>query len=225
MGTIFDRDYEPPESEPADTAHSVVKGVFSLIPGLPELFNLLITPPLERRRAEWMQDVAAVLRRLEADRGVRLEDLRDNPVFIDAVLSASQAAIRTSQEEKRRALRNAIANAALPDAPDVMRQQMFIGLIDRFTGWHLRVLRLFQDPKAVLGDDRREGMGSLRGVVARAYPEMNEQGELLDLVWQDLQGAGLHRSGPLGATMTASGTMVKRTSDLGDEFIRFISEP
>ena len=80
-----------------------------------------------------MEDIAEVIRRLEEHKGITPEQLRENPAFIDAVLSATNAAIRTSQEEKRKALRNAVLNSALPDAPDIAIQQTFIATVASVT--------------------------------------------------------------------------------------------
>ena len=82
------------------------------IPGLAEVFSRIFAAPLEKRRLEWMKEVAGGLRKLEVEHGVRLEQLQDNPAFIDAVFRASQAAVLTSQEEKKAALRNAVLNSA-----------------------------------------------------------------------------------------------------------------
>jgi hypothetical protein len=94
-----------------------------------------------------MEEVGNALQKLEAERGVQLEDLQTDETFIDTVMQASQAAMRNSQDEKRRALRNAVMNAALPNAPEQSLQELFVAFIDLFTVWHLRVLKLFQDPQ------------------------------------------------------------------------------
>jgi hypothetical protein len=48
----------PPKAGKADVAHALAKGAISTVPliGAPaaELFSLIVTPPLERRRAEWV---------------------------------------------------------------------------------------------------------------------------------------------------------------------------
>lgn len=59
---------------------------------------------------------------------------------VSIVLQATQIALRTHQTEKRMALRNAVMNAALPQAPEEGLQQMFLHFIDTFTEWHLRLL-------------------------------------------------------------------------------------
>jgi hypothetical protein len=229
--TLLDTDeLTPPEPDHGDSAHAVARAVLDGIPvvgsAAVELLQAIITPPLERRRNEWMSDVAEAIRELQR-RGLRPEKLRDDPVFIDTVLSASQAAIRTSQAEKRHALRNAVINSALPGAPDVAIQQMFIALVDRFTEWHLRLLKLFQEP----GEPYSQAggaqlyMGGLSSVLETVYPELTGRRSFYDLVWSDLNAAGLLNTSTLHVTMSGQGLLAKRTTELGDTFLAFISEP
>jgi len=229
--TLLDADeLTPPEPGGGDSAHAVARAVLDGIPvvgsAAVELLQAIITPPLERRRDEWMSDVAHAIRELQR-KGLTSEKLREDPAFIDTVLSASHAAIRTSQVEKRNALRNAVVNSALPSAPDVAVQQMFIALVDRFTEWHLRLLKLFHDPGEAYS--RAGGgqlyMGGLSTVVETVYPELAGRRSFYDLVWSDVNAAGLLNTPTLHVTMSGQGLLANRTTDLGDTFLAFISEP
>ena len=135
----------------ADVAYSLVKAGLGSIPiagaAASELLALLVTPPLERRRNEWMNDLGERLRQLEQEKGLELESLSDNDLFIDTVLYATQLALRTSEKEKKEYLRNAIVNCALGDTPEQSLAKMFLNLIDQFTVWHLKILNLFDDPE------------------------------------------------------------------------------
>src|SRR5687768_411257 len=77
-----------------------------------ELFAVVITPPLEKRRDEWMREVGEGLRRLEQEREIDLAALAENDQFVDIVMSASAAALKTSSQRKREALKNAVLNVA-----------------------------------------------------------------------------------------------------------------
>jgi hypothetical protein len=225
--------YQPPRPSVGDAAHAVVKAGLSSIPivggAATELFNAFITPPIERRRRAWMEEVGNALQKLETERGVQLEALQANETFIDTVMQASQVAIRNTQEEKRRALRNAVMNAALPNPPEESLQESFVAFLDLFTVWHLRVLKLFQDPQGWAQHNRHQFpsfyMGGLSSVLESAYPELGSRRELYDQLWQDLYQRGLVNTDSMHTTMTATGMMAKRTTVLGDQFLRFIEEP
>ena len=110
--------YAAPEVTAADAGVAVARAVVQLIPGVGssalELIGQAIAPPLERRRSEWMREVAEGLKTVE----VKLEDLGTHEELLDTFLRASAAALRTSQKEKLEALRNAVVNSATKSEPD-----------------------------------------------------------------------------------------------------------
>ncbi len=69
--------YSPPEPSTGDAAHAVARSGLGAIPiagtAAVELLNALVTPPLERRRREWMERIGEGLRRLEDERNANLE--------------------------------------------------------------------------------------------------------------------------------------------------------
>lgn len=229
-----DDKYSPPEASLGDHAHTLARAGVGSIPlagaAATELFQKLIAPPLEKRRQEWMESVAEGLRQLEEKQRLSLDDLSENDTFIDTVMSASQAAIRTSQSEKREALKNAVLNSSLPDPPDESRQQIFIGLVDSLTVWHLRILRFFSDPAIVFREQGKPApqysiAGSLSQLLSAAYPELAKERELYDQIGKDLYGRGLLGTEGFHTMMSGQGVYEKRTTTMGDQFLRFISEP
>ena len=227
-------DLTPPEQSSGDAIHTLARAGISAIPVISgpavELFQMLVRPPLEKRQQEWMEAVAEALKLLEEKQKCVLEDLKGNDAFIDTTLQASQAATRTAKQEKREALRNAVLNAACPNPPEESKQQIFINLVDQFTVWHLRILVLFANPKKWFMENNipipeTSLPGSTSQMLVRAYPELNDKRDLYDLIGKDLHQQGLIGTDSFHTTMSGHGMMAKRTTDLGDEFIRFISEP
>lgn len=230
---MTDVELKPPNRTPGDLLHTVAKAGLSLIPGVGSaaatVLMEVLGPPLERRRLEWAKTVAAVLEDLQQNRGVDVEQLRNNEGFIDTVTQASQAAMRTSQQEKREALRAAILNSGLPKAPDESLQQMFIHYVDVFTVWHLKLLQLFRNPRAWFTSVGRNApqfsiSGSLDAVLRHAYLELEGRREFYDSIWHDLYQRRLVNTERLQGTMSGPGTMEKRTTELGDQFLAFIAD-
>ncbi len=230
---VEEEKHSPPERDASDVIHTVVKAGLSAIPiiGGPaaELFAAVVTPPLDRRRQSWMEEIAEGLRQLEEDRGVKLEDLQQNEAFVDTALLATQAALRTSQQEKRRALRNAILNAALPGPPGQSLQQVFVNLIDTMTEWHLQLLHLFHDPKQWFEERKRKvpdhHMGALSTILEVAFPELKGQRGFYDQVWRDLYLRGLVNTDGLHTMMTGGGLFQRRSTEMGARFLLFIADP
>ena len=225
--------YEPPESTAGDVAHLAARAVIASIPivggaGV-EIFAAIVQPPLDRRRNEWMKEIGDALSELEQTGVINLSSLQEDDGFLDIVLSASQIALRTSQQEKKDALRNAILNATLPHVLDESHQQFFLHLVDTFTIWHLRLLKLFQNPMAWFREYAKPWpdvyAGGLSQILEAAYPELAPQRDFYDQIWRDLNTYGLVLTSGLHTTMTGRGLEARRTSSLGDEFLTFINEP
>ena len=219
---------EVPKQSKGDVAHALTKAGLSVIPvvGGPavELFQLLIQPPLEKRRTEWMADVGEKLRELEV-KGLKLEDLQKNEEFVSAVMYASHVALRTHKAEKLNALRNAILNVAKGQAPEETVQHLFLNFIDSFTELHLRILKVFQAPSLL----PNSSTGSPRAVLEHNIPDLRGRKleELCGQLWKDLASRGLVvdvDDDRLATTMSVHGAK-KRTTGLGDAFLKFIAEP
>jgi hypothetical protein len=214
----------------ADVVHTVGRAIASFIPSGVELLNSIIMPPLEKRRDEWVESIAKRLVQLERDvSDLGLADLSKNDAFVSSVLQASRIAMRTHQEEKLEALRNAVLNSAIPGAPDDDLQLMFLNFVDTFTPWHLRVLAFLNDPKCWL--DRNEvryqhfSMGGISTVLDLAFPALASRSDFCDQLAKDLYVRGLLNTEELHMIMTADGMLSSRTTKLGKAFLKFTSEP
>lgn len=229
---IRDGDLQPPKRTAGDIAHAAGRSVFGVIPfggtAAVELFNSVVTPPLERRRDEWREMVGERLLKLERAERVTLEGLQANEAFVSIAMQATLAALRTHVQEKREALRNAVLNAAITETPDDSLRQVFIGLVDTFTGWHLRILRFFRNPKQRFDDCNREApvyhVAALSDILENAFADLKGRRAFYDLVIRDLHATGLLDVDILHVTRSG-GFYDKRTNDLGDEFLAFIADP
>jgi hypothetical protein len=177
-----------------------------------------------------MESVAAGLKRLEEQHRCIVDELTNNDAFIDTVMQASQAAVQTTNEEKRAALRNAVLNAALPNPPDEAKRQVFVTLVEQMTVWHLRILSLFADPPTWFSRNSKTMpqwsiAGSLSQLLTTAYPELKNQREFYDIIGKDLFQRGLLNTDGFHAMMSGQGALAKRTTGFADEFLRFIAEP
>ena len=215
-----------------DLAYATAKAVMGSIPyagaAVSELIGLIIAPPIEKRREKWMTEVGQKLKDLEEASKVDITKLTNNPQFIDTVLQATSYALKTSDEEKIAAFRNAIINTAIGDVPEQTISQIFLTLIDNFTSWHIKILHLFDNPSEWFKQNGMTfpdyTMTSLSTVVIEAYPILKGQNELLDLIWSDLKQGGLHNTSDLRTSMSGNSLLANRTTDLGKKFLNFISD-
>jgi len=215
-----------------DVAYTSVKAVLGTIPVLgsaaAELFSLIVTPPLEKRRAQWMNEVAERLKILEEKKNIDIQELIDNEIFIDTILQATAVAIKTSEQEKLEALKNAVINSVFVEDIDKTKTLMFLRLIDSFTALHLTILKFFDNPrdwfqKANITPPSLAA-GSLLSILKTAFPSIVNEPDLLSLVWKDLGDARLCNSTNLSTMMTGDSLLEGQTSGFGKEFLQYISE-
>ncbi len=219
------------KTTPKDAIYAATKAILGAIPlagaAASELLGLIVAPPIEKRREKWMTEVGQKLKDLEQANKVDVASLTENQQFIDTVLQATTFALKTSDKEKIAAFKNAIINTALGDAPDLIISQIFLNLIDNFTTWHIKILHLFDNPTEWFTTNNKtlpnHMMGSLTSIAYDAFPTLKGQTELLNLIWSDLKRAGLHNTSDLGTTMSGNGLLSERTTDLGKQFLKYIS--
>jgi hypothetical protein len=215
----------PTDKSAGDYVYAAVKAGLASVPvaggAASEIFVAVVTPPLEKRRTEWMHDVGEGLRRLEQERGIDLAALAENDQFIDIVMSASAAALKTSSHRKREALKNAVLNVAAGDSPEESLAQVFVALVDQFTEWHLKILKLFQNPRPYVSNTNLMS-SSLNRTLLDVFPELKDQSMLYEQIWTDLSERGLVNTPGLKGMMTADGALAKRTTERGDRFLAFV---
>jgi len=221
---------EVPKSSSGDHVHAIVRAALGAIPfggqAAIEAFTSFVNPPLTKRQQEWMEDVSNRLNRLSEVRQVNLDELQNNDVFMDLLLSANRVAILNSQEEKKEALRNAIENAAVGDGLDEALQHMFIHWIDELSVWHLRLLKFFRNPKEWA---ERHGISfpsyyasSASQLLEVAFPELKERRNFYDQVWRDLHQRGLVSVDSLHTLVSGQGLYNNQSSEMGMQFLEFI---
>jgi len=229
---------EKPKKSAGDVIHAIAKAGISAIPiaGAPaaEIFALVVTSPLERRRDEWIESIGDGLKELaQKVEGFKFEDLAKDETFITTLTHASQAAVRNHQKEKLEALRNAVLNAALPNAPEEDLQLMFLNFVDSFTPWHLVILKFFNDPKEwgqKHGVSFREklSMRSLSQVLEETIADLKGKQEQYHLFVKDLFLRGLMTTESLDTPLYrngVNGVLASRTTAMGKQFLIFISSP
>jgi len=221
-----------PEKSAGDIAQGVVKAAVSGLPvvGGPaaELLGMVFGPPLEKRRDKWMDDLAGIVKELQSKvEGLTPEKLSQDHAFVTMSMRATEIAIRTHQQEKLDALRNAVLNAGLKIDLDENIQQIFLNYIDALTPSHLKVLKVFRNPQAWA---HANGItfpnwtaGSLATVLETALPEMAGRRDCYDQLVSDLQQRGLMTRVDIHTTMTGHGMLQSRTTGLGNDFLGFIS--
>ena len=112
-----------------------------VVGGLVAELGACLASPLEKRKADWAQEVENALKEL-AERHARLPvALAEDPAFVSFLLKATTAALATHRKEKRKALRSFLVAVGSYAIPDEELQHAVLKLIDDLSVGHLEVLR------------------------------------------------------------------------------------
>jgi hypothetical protein len=223
-----------PKATAADVTHTAIKAAIGSVPGIgsaaAEVFSSIITPPLSKRKDEWIESIVEGLKNLKDQvDDFSIENLKDDEVFITTVSYATQIAIRNHQAEKLNALKNAILNTALRNAPDDDLQLIFLNYIDTSTEWHLRILAFLDSPQGWFEENGRQPpnihMGAKSSVLENAFEELRGKRTFYDLIVEDLNVKQLIGTNSLHTMMSGGGIMQSVTTGIGAQFLAFISDP
>lgn len=242
----LEKDLEP---SLGDHIHSLVKIIISGVPevGGPatELFNALVTPPLEKRRDKWIKLMAYGLSSVIDKENLDIEVLLKNESFLTTLIYASRIAIQNHQEEKLDALRNAVLNSALYNSPGEDMEIIFLNIIDKITSWHLIVLYYLNNPGGDIPcrikpisnvtflpeiNPTRGGTTAttnLQKLIFDSFPEIKVQKGLCAQIFVDLNTLGLIRTDTNGlyTTETDNHYITSCVTEMGKQFINYISKP
>lgn len=207
-----------PTPSVGDGVHAWAKAGLSVLPAASDLFQMLVQPPLEKRKQKWMSDVGSRLAALERETAGALDSLQENDVFISAVMHASAVAIRNHQEEKLEALKNAVLNVAKGQAPDDALLHMFFQFVDDLSVLQVQILEVMRSPKV----PPNLISGGLDTVLEYSMPQLRGKSAIYSRLWNDLAAKGL-LDGTMHATMSSSGLAARRTTALAEAFLKFIS--
>lgn len=235
----------PKQKTAKDAVHIVSQALVSAIPvvgGPAQTLIQLIQPPFQKRAEEFIQQLADDLSKLqEKVSGFKIESIAGNKEFQSTFVQAAQAAVKTTQQEKIKALQAACENAAIGHSPEENIRALFVRYIDELSALHLKILTIFNDPFSFL-----ESMGvpypgvngpmiqiKRKKILALAFPEYRKEKdmELLEVVFRDLVDRGLLSK--FWVTKKIHGTIGYTPEELvkdarmklGSRFLKFVTSP
>jgi hypothetical protein len=221
------------KKQASDYVLAVVRAGIAVIPfggAVNELLPVIIQPSLHTRMEQWFDLVGHSLEDL-LKRVENLEQITSNDNFIDVAIQASRIALTTTKQVKLEALKNVVINSAISTNFDQFKYKVFMCLLDQFDEYHILFLKLLYNPtlffKSANIDVKKyfyNVMPSLSFLIELAFPELKNNEQFCTLIWNDLFSKNLINTKDFYGTMPFDGIMAKRTTELGDDFLNFISE-
>ncbi|EOU1120044.1 hypothetical protein ACRTAF_002939 [Clostridium perfringens] len=228
MRTDIRKDLEPTSG---DLVMAGVRGLASTVPFVADLLNVVFSSPLEKRKDEWLIQLADGLEELRKQVGEqKLENLADNEEFQTIVLDATNIAMRTHQEAKRKALCNACINTAKEIDISEDKKLVFVRLIDQLTEMDLKLLLYFENPlkrfeeKGETINTLGFGNGTIKGGVYKFFPKLKGQDEFVENRIKNLYSLDLINNDSINSGMNLNEVYDPKLTELGREFINFIKE-
>lgn len=181
-----------------DLAYAAGRAALGAIPGasvLAEPILQYLAPPLDRRRTNWLNELAEKVDDLQR-RGACPDwhALGANEAFVSAVAQAAASAQRTHLREKHEALRNAILNTALgvPRIDDELRA-ILLHCIDELQPSHLVALKFLAQPERTgrFGSAPWTEPASLMDLLAAKHEQFGSRRDVLSAVIADLKTRSL----------------------------------
>jgi hypothetical protein len=144
-GIAMSPDYTPPIPSVGDKLATSAKDLLSVIPtvGAPAklLIDFVLPSALRERQEKWMAQIGEAVERLERQGSLDVPRLSADQGFLDLLLHATLAALRTRHEEKRLALTSTVAHAAIALNSDRDEELLFVRYVDELSPSHLELLR------------------------------------------------------------------------------------
>ena len=183
----IETDVYPIDEPNGDRIHRIIRTILGASPFLSgtavEMFNALVIPPIEKRKAAWVQEVGKSLNDLLEKNVVTFEELENNEQLFDVLINASQAALKTHRKEKLKALRNAVLNTAINPCSNEDELEHFLLLIDYLSPIHLKIMNFFSGIYA--------GPKSGKELLPKHFGDWKERKDFYTQTWNDLIARGL----------------------------------
>jgi len=188
-------------------------------------YEEIIRSQLGRRGLQFLQSVLDHLFAIaEKDLTISVESLLSNPDFAAFVMTTTQAAILTSNEEKLDALRNAILNFATGVDVGEDQRSVFLRAISDLTPTHIRILKVIQNPKKWLTENSilcASDKPSMEEAMRLTFPDFDERRHFYEFLHAELGSRGF-AEGRIHAGAFPDKPDEKATTKLGDELLEFI---
>ncbi|MDQ6433137.1 hypothetical protein RB623_03615 [Mesorhizobium sp. LHD-90] len=218
-----------PQRDTKSYTYDVLEAAVASIPGagagLQKLMQSLGFDPYRKREEEFLDRLGRAVEDLQKRQQLDIAALHDNPYF-EGLINDIRDKFRSARSEaKKQHLIDAATNAVSGIMVDDAVAGRFLSFIEQFSPGHVLMLRLLQNPKAnpsAVAKMERVSMGGLSDMMEAAFSNGEIARDAIPVIYDDLHREKLVEGG-LNVTMSGSGLMEKRTTTIGDAFIRFLS--
>lgn len=225
------------QSEARDKTAKIIS---SFVPGgtaAYELITTLVVPLYEKKKWEFINDMAIRLKKLEEKGQINFEELAQNEEFNTIITKAILLAQQNHQKEKLEVLRNIVLNSteALSKGESIFDwSHKFLMIVDQISPLHILLLKTFRNPakvareKDIYFDDMITA--SNKEVFFEMYPDLKDRSALVSQCWQELTSYGFlalnnfsnSRDAESMPYINSHEQLKPQTTDFGNKFLDMI---
>lgn len=186
-----------------------------------ETFDLIYKSVYEKRLDIWRARVTRELNN-QLEQNISLEELIKNEEFQSILAETTIIALRNHQEKKLKTLLNVVRNSTTsPIKYDF--KKLFIGYIDQFTEYHLRMLVFIADNEKLEGKTGHKNSSELRDLILEDVFHKDES--LFSLFHEELEVAkGMFRYRTKSRTIEKGKISFMKLTEMGKKFIDLIED-
>lgn len=229
---IFREKREIAQSEALD---KTVKIISSFLPGgtaAYELITTLVAPLHEKKKCEFINDLAIRLKRLEEQELIDFEKLAQNEEFNTIITKAILLAQQNHQKEKLEALKNVVLNSALKITKESLKYdsiEYYVRLINTLSLSHLKILKALYDENHF--EDAIDKIGSSYSMInfgqllKKLISGFDVQDEFLQLTVRELFNYGLTNKESTTQAIGKDNKLDEIRTEIGKSFMEYILSP
>ncbi len=218
----------PPEETNWDQIRELVLAAIGDVPYVgstaSSIMGMMVTSPISNRTNEFHESIIDELQKLQSEKENIIENLVNNEIFTDAVLSSAKIAISTRHQEKRNSLRNSVLNVAEDPNKYSAVQDYFFQIIEQLTIDQIQLLHYLKSTHnfsiSVEEINLNHFMKHLNSLISKEIESYAASKTLTHLGWDQLVRFGLINK---IATPNANYLKNKWTTEFGDNFLEFIN--
>ena len=150
MSNSLNEKREIVQSKARDKTAKIIAGLVPMGSAAYELITTIVVPLHEKKKREFLNDLADRLKKLEEKGKIDFQELADSEKFNTIITKAILLAQQNHQEEKLEALKSFVINYAGGVDSEIIEYdhvEYFLSFIERLNPFHIILLKIFQDPK------------------------------------------------------------------------------
>lgn len=237
MSEKLQRKREIEQSEVRDKLAKVLAGMVPLGSSVYELLTTIVVPLHEKKKREFLSDLADRLKKLEDEGRIDYEELAESEEFNTIITKAILLAQQNHQEEKLEALKNLVLNASeklLNEAIEFDEVDFFLSVMNSMNSIHIFLIKFLNKPgssaqekgifltpqkKSELKDVDTE----FKKLFFSIHPEFKEKEALVEFSWNELNRMGLAKRISFNSIISDVDYGQSALTELGLKFLEFIS--